>query len=281
MFAQCQPGEPWSPPAPIQQAKGLVLGDMSPCHREKGSASYSIFLFHLIPLPPHDPLPCSCTEHHSGTTGEYDCLRDGFPAASARLGNTPPSTGAHSGARGRQTGLENGPTGKAVLSTLCSGPISCSVPALASPPCSGWHGIPGAGRKKMGAGKGGTLLDAALTSLGHVGPWMLPPALAARGRWGLLEPPPGSGHSRAPHASPAASLCGFWHTRPLRNQRLRHGSQESQGRAAQLPLTHMGHPDRAIHPKAPAGPAALPRRRHGPTNTSGSRDAAPSTKTQH
>lgn len=72
----------------------------------------------------------------SGIAGAYDRLWDGFPAASACLGNTPLSTGAHSRARGRQTGLENGPAEKAELSTLCSGPISCSAPAVASPPCS-------------------------------------------------------------------------------------------------------------------------------------------------
>lgn len=86
--------------------------------------------------------------------------------------------------------LENGPTGKAELSTLHSGPI-CSAPALALPPCLGWSSPPRASRRNMGARRQETLLDTGLTSLRHIGPWMLPPALAARG-WGAAGAPPGS-----------------------------------------------------------------------------------------
>lgn len=231
------------------------------------------FLFHCLPTSP----PCAPAWSIIGNCG---CVR--LPTGRLPSGvSLPRIHPAERGSTLQSQGKADSPGKWSCWESRAQHPVLWSPLWLSS--CPG-IATPGASRRTMGAGRRGTLLDAALTSLGHMGPWMLPPALAARGWRGAPEPPPGSRHGRAHHTSPAASRCGFWHTRPLRNRRLCHGSQESQGRegrAAQLPLTRVGHPYRAMHPKAPTGPAALPRRPHGPTIASSSHDAAPSTKPQH
>lgn len=88
-----------------------------------------------------------------GATGAHCGLQDGFLPW-----KHPADTGAHSGARGRQGGLENDPAGESELRTLLSAPTS-------SP------SITRSTQKERGAGR---LLEAALSSLEHMEQWMLP-----------------------------------------------------------------------------------------------------------
>lgn len=117
----------------------------------------------------------------------YDCLQNGSQQRQSAL-ETPHRAQKNTPEPGK--GLENGLTGKADLSTLHSDPI-CSAPALALPPCVGWSSTPLASRRNTGARRQETLLDIGLISPRHMGPWMLPPALVARG-WGATGAPPTS-----------------------------------------------------------------------------------------
>lgn len=148
-----------------------------------------------------------------GATGAHCGLRDGFLPW-----NHPADTGAHSGARERQRGLEHDPAGESELKILLSAPTS-------SP------SITRSTQKETSAGR---VLEAALTSLEHMGLWMLPVSWQP-GAGGAAGAPSGSGHSQAHHTSPAALLGASWHLWLLKNQRLYHSSQESQGMKAELP----------------------------------------------
>jgi len=128
------------------------------------------FLFHGLTTSP-SRVPAQ------GNTGDRRCLR--LPAG--RLpsnGKRPAEHRSTLRSQGKADRPGKQPCWESRAQHPALGPTSRSAPVWAWPPCSGWHGTPGAGRRNMGAGRQGTLSDAALTSLGHTGPWMLPPALA-------------------------------------------------------------------------------------------------------
>lgn len=141
--------------------------------------------FVLIPLPPQESL-LWCMEQQVPTTVSRmaSCLGNILPTQEHTL---------------EQRGLENDPAGEAELHTLLSAPTS-------SP------GITRSLQKEMSAGRQGMLLDAALTSLGHMGLQMLPVPQQPRAG-GLLEPPLAAGTAglTTPHLqlrSVVSGTCG-------------------------------------------------------------------------
>lgn len=149
-----------------------------------------------------------------------------------------------------------------------------------------WHRHPAHGgthprsqQNEDGCRETRSTLNTALPSLGHMGPWMPPPALQ-----------PGAGSSPIPawpHSSPLTCSFTLWFMAhaSMKNPKASPRSQESQGRAkAELPCSPspmQGPLAGPCTPEFPPVPPCSPGAGTAPQTPLSSHNTAPGTKTQH
>lgn len=229
-------------------------------HATERSASYSIFPFHLISFNiSHVPARSIIRERR--------CAQ--LPTRGQPTSETPHRAQecAPEPEEGRQAWK---PVWLGTQSSASCTPVPS--PAAALSPCSGWPSW-----RRMGAGRWGTLSDTAITSLGLQG------GGGGRGSPLPLQGLPGDAQApslqRARPGSPRLTCSlALWF--------LAHESVKKPKASPRLPGEPRRRRQSSPHPHGAPWPATAPqssrrpRRQHSPTNTPGSRDASPSTKTQ-